>query len=239
MSAVVLNMPEEPEMLPGWLDRQLVGPDLPRLAAELAVLHGPPSAPTNLGTVLAGYRDSLLESGVSALPRSLLSQLLRQPELLLELQGDVFAEGGSYWDGLSEGTGDGAAERVRERVRDYVSHEPPRPEPARPAWYRRSIAVSLATAAAVAIAVFALRPPQSPAPAAGVAWGWASANGLPSAGDDAAVYRQLRDKAGEWFKKRPETPEALSQRLGEFRQGCGAIARPQDSAVPRRAGLAR
>jgi len=34
---------------------------------------------------------------------------------------------------------------------------------------------------------------------------------------------RLADAAGEWFKKRPDDPNALARRIGEFRQGCSVL----------------
>ena len=39
MRTVVLTMPDEPDAVPGWLERELVGANLPQLVAELGAVH--------------------------------------------------------------------------------------------------------------------------------------------------------------------------------------------------------
>jgi hypothetical protein len=99
---LVLDLPDDPAELAPWLDRKLVGLGLGRLVAELEVVHagqagGPAPA---LNAVLAGRLPAVLDTGLSALSRPALRELLRHPRLLLDLQERVLVDGGPYWAGL-------------------------------------------------------------------------------------------------------------------------------------------
>jgi hypothetical protein len=219
----LLAMPDDPAALPGWLDRQLVGPHLPRLVAELRVLHRPGPKP-ELGAVVGRHRAGFLEGGFATLPRPVLSQLLCNPDLLAELAPVVFAEGGDYWFSRPPDPAlEGRAERVAGRVLDRVRNEPARPR-ARRRWLEYA-AVSFATAAAVLLAINLVPPGITKA---GPGWGFAKIHDLPRSGGPRAVYAKLADLADEWGGKHPADPPALAQRLIEFRHGCAALQLASD-----------
>lgn len=236
MNLVTMTIPDDPAQLAGWLERLLVGPDLGRLAAELAAIHGADSAPVgSVSALLGSGLERVLVQGLGVLPRELLGRLLRQPACLLELQELVLTEGGPYWDRLPV---DPELERLAERGLQRLQAEwggAPLSEttlslPARRsiAWYRRPWAVSLATAAAVLLAVYAVRPlwmpkPAQPEVAAAPHWGWDRPDALPAEGPAAAYLDRLAEAADEWFKQRPADRVALAKRIGEFRQGCSTL----------------
>jgi len=98
MRLLALDIPDDPELLAGWLEGHLMGTDLQELVAELSVLKRPAEgAAAILPQVLADKADDLLLLGLRSLSRAQLRQLLQQPRLLLELQELVFERGGEYW----------------------------------------------------------------------------------------------------------------------------------------------
>jgi len=228
MTSPLLDIPDDPAVVPGWLEAELLGPRLGRLVAELDAVHRPASEPL-FDDVLAAHAPAVLARGLAALPRPALRLLLRNPVLLAELRDLVLADGGPYWDRyLVTPETTAAADRVAERVRTALAPaEPTRP---RGRWLGYA-GTAAATAAAVLAAVYLLGgvrgpalvgPDRPPEVAQAGGWGLARVGALPPA-DDTATLAALARLADEWKKKRPETPTDLARRLVEFREGCAAI----------------
>ena len=104
MNGVLFTFPDEvsPDALPEWLDWHLVTPGLGQLVAELTAVHGRPVQTTPLETVLAGFRQQVLDAGLRELPRAALSKLLKpkkseeeQPQDPPEDQPETPAEDGT------------------------------------------------------------------------------------------------------------------------------------------------
>ena len=98
MTVELLEIPDDTQALPRWLESQLLGTDLAALAAQLEAVHGTSSAAaTSLDEVLGGNRASVLRDGLSGLKSDQLRKLLVNPRLLLDLQEALLLEGGPYW----------------------------------------------------------------------------------------------------------------------------------------------
>ena len=215
MRTVVLTMPDEPDAVPGWLERELVGANLPRLVAELGVVHDAGGRTADLTAVLGRDRDALLAGGLAAIPRPVLSTLLTTPSLLPELQSLVFEFGGPHWDGVIAKTDLPAdADRVGNAALAAIPVVPRRPARSRH-WMERAV-WGLAVAAAVVVAV------NLSTPASG-GWGFNKIAELPRDGGPKAVFAKLADLADEWNKKPTADRLALAKRLSEFRLGCSAL----------------
>ena len=94
-----LEIPDDPVQLPRWLENHIVGLDLAPLVAELSAVHGTPAVPgPSIRELLGDRLPAVLTDGLGTLPSTLLVYLLMRPQLLLDLQELVFAEGGAYWD---------------------------------------------------------------------------------------------------------------------------------------------
>lgn len=238
MNLVAITIPEEPERLADWLERQLVGPDLGALVAELSAVHGPPPAAPGLAGDLVGDRLAQVRAcGLAALPPDALRRLLRQPAALFELQELVLSEASDYWDRLlsADATLDAPASRGEHRLSAFLDTWAPegrrepalRPFPSRGRWYRRPVVVSLATAAALLLTVGAalwfavdrFRPPHQVVPVA-TAWGWNRPEALAPEASDADYLRKLAREADDYFAEQPDEPAALARRILEFREGC-------------------
>ncbi|MFN4260705.1 MAG: hypothetical protein ACK4RK_15520 [Gemmataceae bacterium] len=239
MKLCIMDFPAEPSELAPWLERQLVGPRLAELVAELAAVHKVENGShASLNELLAHYQTPILSQGLSVLPAPQLSRLLRQPRLLLELQALVLEQGGSYWDRLIDAAAPFPSEirRGANRLRQFLNQEFITPAVVQIAWYRRPWFVSLATAAALVLTVSGglyyfppLRPmvfTSSPPALVHVttpAWGWAKPAALPQDLPAPEYLDHLADAANDWFKQRPDTPAALSKRILEMRQGCSVL----------------
>ena len=193
MTSLVLTIPDEPADLPGWLERQLLGPDLDQLTAELALVHGRPSNVLVLEDVLAAATPRVLAYGLESLPRRSLSLLLRNPTLLPELREKILTEGGRYWDTRLDDDLVAAGQRVASRVREAIQADASPTTPARRGlsrWFGTAATI-FATAAAVLVAVYlagGLRPPgPQPTEVASTAWGFAKIQNLPRDAGDAAL----------------------------------------------------
>jgi hypothetical protein len=113
----------------------------------------------------------------------------------------------------------------------------------------------LATAAAIAVAAFVARDqfhgPQQVAqqpgpqgaqprgeqvvvqpPTAPTGWGWSKPNAFPNDVTRKQYLAVLADEAEQWRNKRPDTREALAQRINEFRQGCSRLILADHKPLP-------
>jgi hypothetical protein len=224
MTLVLPTVPEDPAELAGWLDRQIVGPDLARLIAELSAVHGPSSETTDLATVLGPDREAVLARGLGVLSEDRLRTFLRHPPLLAELQDTVTEAGSPYWDELFDHP---TLARVARNARDGLIEvlRPVRRYP-RPPIYLRPWFVALATAATVLMTVVLERTPaQRP-------WGWNVPRAL-SRGDTAAEHlTALADAAAEWRNRPRQTPAELRRAIKEMRDGCTALLAADHRALP-------
>jgi hypothetical protein len=208
-------MPEDPAEIPGWFTTHLLGPELPAVVGELRAYHRPGPPPT-LNAVLGSHRAIFLERGFDALPRDVLSRLLRNPDLLLELPELVYAEGGRVWfaSPLSAEEQRRAA-NVADRAHAALLAGPRRPS----GWWKYA-GVCIATAAAVLLAVWVgggFR--TAPAPSG---WGFAKLKQVPR-GEPKVTFSELAALVGEWGNKPPTDRESLAKRLSEFRLGCSQL----------------
>ena len=135
-----------------------------------AVLHKPGAKP-NLDAVLGDSRDAFLERGFAALPRPVLRQLLRNPDLLLELPDLVYREGSNAWFSAPLNPLEQArAEKVAANVHAALTAESRRGSGRR--WVERAARVAaLAAAVLVAVTVFAPGPGPAPGPSP-TGWGF-------------------------------------------------------------------
>ena len=224
MKLLLMTIPDDPAALAGWLERQLIGLDLAAVIAELTAIHGERGADTEtLADVLGEFADAVRTKGLNELPRARLQRLLRQPQLLLDLQEMVLIEGGRYWEQLPR---DPELGRIATLGWQKLSAALPQPSRPKTAWYRHPILVAFATAAAVLIGVFvyqmSLPTPVQNFPVA-TAWGWNDPAMRSEAGPPAEYLRRLAKIDEAWHAERPESRMALAKRIGEMRQGCSKL----------------
>jgi len=95
-------------------------------------------------------------------------------------------------------------------------------EETRRVWHLRP---QLAVAVAVVAVLFAIAIVSrwgSPLSESGV-WGWNRPRAFAANIPPDRYLDLLADEAAEWFNERPQEPQALAQRIAEFRQGCTAL----------------
>ncbi|MBV8129008.1 MAG: hypothetical protein JO114_15275 [Planctomycetaceae bacterium] len=232
MKLVALEIPDDPALLPGWLEGHLVNTDLAALVAELEAVHGEHPDNLSLTDILRDRRDAVLSRGLDSLPAEGLKSLLRNPRLLLELQELILTEGGPCW--LS-----GAAEAASKqddlgRVWNRLSDPLQQTSRAAASPSRRVVPLarwiaSFAAAAAIVlgVGVFLVERQrggdQGATAVAASGWGWSRPGVLADDLPPGVYLDRLADAAGEWFKKRPDDPIALARRISEFRQGCSVL----------------
>lgn len=207
MTPVVLTIPDEPSALAGWLERQLVGPDFARLLAELAAVQEPPANPfPTLDELLDGFRDNVLNRGLAALPPDRLKALLRQPQLLLDLQERVLTEGSDYWTGL---------------LRPAPASAPIVPSTAASPGAKRGL---LLTVAALVVAVAALILIAVVVQPSRTVRGWHNESVFASDAAATAYLNRLAAAVEEYRADEMEDAPALARRIGEIRDGCTRFA---------------
>jgi hypothetical protein len=204
-------MPDRPGGVAGWLDRQVAGPSLGRLIAELTAVAGPVADRPTLEAVLGLEQAAVIAGGLTVLPADRVGLFLRNPSLLAELQ-DVVAEAECpYWDELFDHASLGRM--VRMAREEPVALRPRRP---RPPVYLRPWFAALATTVIVLGTVLLERSPRPH-------WGW-NRPALAGRGDtDQGHLRALANAADEWHARPKSTPAELRRALREMRDGCTAM----------------
>lgn len=229
MSPVLLELPNDVADWPVWLERQLVGLRLAEFVDELELISGAKGAGPALDEVLDRQAPQVLARGLSVLSEVQTRTLLQHPRLLLDLQERVLIDGGDYWRTVERSADHDrqvadawpqlAAELNSPAPQATVSAQGPGQGGASPRSSRRqAVWVTLAAALLIAATAWRLRP--EPAP---TGWGWDRSGALAVALPPDQYLNHLADSANEWFNKRPESADALAQRLREFRQGCDAL----------------
>jgi hypothetical protein len=238
MTPLITTIPDEFTALAAWLEDVLVDGNMPQLAAELQTVHGPDAGARQLDLDRELPLEAVYRRGLAALSEDNLRALLVRPTALLGLSERVFAQGGRYWTdrfkrrpGMAERTA-ASLQRLR---RESRQHEPQPPlaliaPPVRRArWYRSPWLVAPLTAVAVLAAVVYLPQvrqqllPLQPGPETAARWGWLKADALPTDVKPADYLDRIADLNDEWDKQRPETAEALAQRISEWRLGCARL----------------
>jgi hypothetical protein len=101
MKLLIFNLPTDPNLIPDWLEQQIVGTSLAQLIAELSAVHGGITH-QKLREITGSSHQNLLEVGLRALSEFQIQKLLQNPTALGELQEDAFVGGYPYWTRLAE-----------------------------------------------------------------------------------------------------------------------------------------
>jgi hypothetical protein len=248
----ILDFPDDPAAIASWLEKKLVGVELSRVVAELELVHGVsgvesqrrPSDPIG-----ERWWSDVLKQGLGVLPRTVLSALLRQPRLLLDLQARVLLEGGPYWEKLNRE--DPAIARYvdtsKKNLATIFREVPPvqgsstvpyQPRAADRKGRGLRLFAALATmAATIASGVWFVEHTEPtgrrPAAASPGEWGWSRPEAFAKAATPREYLERLADLASEWFKVRPvsDDPESFALRLGEFRAACTRLLMAKHESV--------
>jgi hypothetical protein len=235
MKAVILGLPDDEHEVPAWLERQLVGPALEELVAELSEIVGNAPEPEGvLRSVLGDRFDAVLSDGLKVLPEDEIQRLLARPGLLLQLRDEVLDAGGEYWDRVADSVPELRAAAERERLRVETRRRSEEFRARAKHWARHPAVVSLATAAAVLAAVllpgYARRPAEAPTDGGYVSSG--DRLTLPRGLDEGSLPKQIyqrsqRDAQARGIKGGVDT-DYLTNLADEFRRR--ALAAPAPAA---------
>lgn len=234
MSSVLLEIPDDLQKRPAWLDRQLAGTQLPELVAELSAVHSDELPQMrSLADILGSASQAVLDQGLSALPPDRLHDLLRHPEQLMILQERILVDGGPYWRELLTRSPELTEITCRgwTQLQSAIENEAPASEgppvipfDAAQSRTRRaflipaSIAAALATGFFIGFGTFRWQANQQPVAAKG--WGWNSPVVFTAKLPADEYLRSVADSASEWFNRRPEQRAELAARVLQFREGC-------------------
>jgi|GEM_PF-5321262 len=124
-----LCLPDERRAWAAWLEKQLVGSELPKLVEQLIVLgklsgNRPPEI--TLQDWLAGDKANILSRGLQKdIAQARIEALVRNPALLMELQELILLEGEEYWLRLPKSSADQAFEKsVMQKVLARIDSAP-------------------------------------------------------------------------------------------------------------------
>ncbi len=231
MKLAIFDLPEDTSTWPIWLEQQLVGMDMSELVMQLETLYKNPSRQQqSLSEICGSQTSELLQRGLSSLSTRQISALFQNPAALLELQEQVLAGGGSYWDNIPlSGADREAVDRVTLRACQAVSNTTDRAPNAQLStannatqniWFSGKAIATLAALAATVLLVLGIWSQTGGKPAG---WGF-DQPGLLAQDVSARKYlSNLSDAAGQWSKKKPANARELETRLAEFRHGCDTL----------------
>ncbi len=227
MKSVLLDIPDDSQLWPNWLEEQLIGRHLGDLVDQLQLIIPESDSQQTLESLCGPELNSVLASGLSALSEQQLHQLLKSPKLLLELQEKVFTDGLEYWktvpitDEHQQQVKVGWS-RLGEHLNKNAPNEPKTPLKQQTTKPRRIQARLLGTIAASLLVGF-LFWLSSPGPSGTSDWGFNRPGALAAEIPEEEYFNELADAAGEWFNERPETNGALATRLQQFSDGCQTL----------------
>ncbi|MEI8017231.1 MAG: hypothetical protein WCH39_03475 [Schlesneria sp.] len=247
MKLPALDMPDDPQLIPGWLERHLMGVELGELVAELEAVHGPAESPTTLDKVCGKEFSQILEHGLSVLSREQVHCLLKQPDLLLELQEQVLIHDGSYWTSIPvEPELVTAVQQGWQRLSSELGLSADiLPVPGRQSshdiagttvqhsstnffLHGRRMAATVAAVLLVSIGLWMFQKPHQQS----LAWGW-NRPGTFVADVDAEKYLdRLAERADEWRQRPHDTPDQLRNDLKDVRNACLTLLDANHDPLP-------
>ena len=227
MKIAFCEIPEDQRDWPAWLEQRLVRLDLCQLAAELDTLRGEKKYPLEtLESICGQSLEQVIERGVRSLTTGQISLLMRQPELLLELQDLVLSQGGVYWDQVSNAEREASKVSLLGSESINLSLNEERKVNVRQilptSWsYRHASIAAFAATIFIAFGVWISRPVQSP----GGGWGLDNPELLSANLSSELYFKKLADAAGTFSKKGLDTKDNALKRITEFKAGCDKLAR--------------
>ena len=223
---IAFERPESPSDIASWLESVLCKGDLRGLVAQLNSVHGRGVATTDLETLLGSDRQGVLANGLTALPIGKLQALLTSPQLLLELQQTVMAEGGGYWLGkFNCDAGQEIVHRTSDTITQILRPQQVAVDTDKATDSTRPMLAILMLAAGILLAIsgtwyWTQQNDVGKSTQVAVGWGWAAESGIPSGGSAEDYLTTLASGADAWFNKRPANRSELVTRLKEFSAGC-------------------
>src|SRR5689334_13428783 len=101
MNLLLTTFPDDPAEQATWLEQHILGLDLAGIVSELSALGGRKrDAELSLEEAFGDLLPRILEEGLTVLTAKQLRVLLKNPELLIQLQTRIFLDGGDHWNNL-------------------------------------------------------------------------------------------------------------------------------------------
>jgi len=226
---IAFEIPESPSDIASWLESVLCKGDLRGLVAQLASVHDGGDTTTDLELLLGSDRQAVLANGLTALPIGKLQALLTSPQLLLELQQTVMAEGGDYWLGKFEcDAGQETIHRTSDTITQILRPQQVAVDTDKATDSTRPMLAILMLAAGILLVIsgtwyWTQQNDVGKSTQVAVGWGWAAESGIPSGGSAEDYLTALASGADAWFNKRPVNRSELVTRLKEFSAGCDLL----------------
>jgi len=247
----ILDMPESPAELAGWLDHVLMSEDLAVIVDELTVLHQTDDEDVRVEQArdwLGGSFPAVMEHGLGALSQSRLRQLLVRPCLLPAIQELALTHGGPYWNQLMRSVPTTNAAFVAERER--------RSEGSRNRWLFALVPLAVAASIAAFVAIDPGRDrdvvkslPQSDLTITrGIGgdtngdssgedepWGWNRTDLLDGIKSPGEILTRLADALNEWFslgKAAGTDVRTFTLRVNEMWAGCEQFSTQPFNGMP-------
>ena len=230
-----IELPEEPQQLAAWLDRELCGDRLHEVVADLERLSAPPERQAHsLSEVFdPPTLDRILTVGLQAASADQLHDLLDSPRQLWDLRAKVLELGGDFWTAAAVSQyPPEQLEASWEKLQSAIKALPVAPSVGVAAAYlattaspsrasRRAVwpwLVTTATAALVFLGIFMWQRPHSDRHPA---WGWQRDDVLAAHQTDQDYLNQLAAALEhDWKERSKSNPRELSLRLTELKSGC-------------------
>lgn len=228
-----LDLPDDPQQWPTWLEGQLLGPDLGTLVAELELILDSNLEGPSLVDLLGERLSAVCTRGLTALNADQIRSLLRHPKRLLDLQEWILIEGGDYWSRYLDTAGTRALTaqhwaQLQPRLASSSAIEITAARhdvPSRRRWIGLVIG-TLAGGVMLGLGIRLQRPN-------GDAWGWNRPGVLTANVTGGEYLLRLATAAEEWFARPRDTSASLEQQLADFRRSCDALqAAPLTQLLP-------
>ena len=240
MNLLTLELLDAHTNITSWLERQLIGEDLPAVVSEML---GWSVCSRDRSTLDAEFGDRLqliLKSGLTASDAQV---LLKHPHLLLDLQEQICFHGGDYWQNLgtqngtgrSSGTGDaipptldGLLRFLDEQGPVQTDDTPIKKSPSAPQQKRKGrtwVTQLLALTLLVSLGGLVLQQGRFDAPVPGNSvavddWGFNSLKKISSKSTAPDYLEAVAAAMEDWKSKPPTDAQSGAKRLVDLIQGC-------------------
>ncbi len=224
----VLDIPENDAELGPWLESLLVSRDFGDVVSQLAFLTQgmSPSEPSEMsGETL----EAIVNQGFSTVSQEQCRQLLKNSEVLIELNERIFENGSQYWmsklepaeadeNQFFESTaasilGTSSPDDSRDAATELATNSPTPSS----GFSRRQLLAMAASVLAILCGVYLV---QNAGSESDTPWGWQSAQAMPQGVSADQYFQSLGDSAEEWFKQKSMTAETLASNLQSLSSGC-------------------
>jgi hypothetical protein len=246
--------PEKWPELSRWLDQQLVGMSLGQLVEELRILRDAQdkrpadvknlveAGPKTLDQILTPeIRRKVLDHGTSALSQAEIQGLFSSPETLLDLQEDIFINGGKFWQTVPrteahKQLAQSGFEAIQARIGTEATSvlEPAQNQnsadtPVKPGSWKNAVFAATVLAMSVLVTLAVLNPSREPQ-MSGTGFG---TPGLLDNNVDSQLeyYQRMSVANAEWLKKTRKNSTELLAALRSYGMDCKMVIDSEHPAL--------